>query len=151
MSDANETNNPYQAPALSDETLAKKDAAKTKAKLNPVHWLVPIFGYAYLPPFRIFEHLFWYARSLGQYGIAEMISRFVEFLWSGIFISLPVYVVIILYLGWRRHRQGTNTTGMNLYHGLSLILPTWCFFEELQALPVFDLEVQALPVFDLST
>ena len=37
MSDANETNNPYQPPALSDETLAKKDAAKTKAKLNPVH------------------------------------------------------------------------------------------------------------------
>ena len=131
MSDANETNNPYQAPALSDETLAKKDAAKTKAKLNPVHWLVPIFGYAHLPAFRIFEHLFWYARSLGQYGIAEMISRFVEFLWSGIFISLPVYVVIILYLGWRRHRQGTNTTGMNLYHGLSLILPTLQFAHKL--------------------
>ena len=132
MSDENKTENPYQAPTLSDEPLAKKDAAKTKAKLNPVHWLVPIFGYAYLPAFGIFEHLFRYARSLGQDGIAEMITSIVEFLWFGIFISLPVYVVIILYLGWRRHRQGTNTTGMNLYHGLSLILPTWHFLRVLE-------------------
>ncbi len=127
MSDENKTENPYQAPTLSDEPLAKKDAAKTKAKLNPVHWLVPIFGYAYLPAFRIFEHLYWYARSLGQYGIAEMISSFVEFLWSGILILLPIYLVVILFLGWRRHRQGTNTTGMKLYHGLSLILPALLF------------------------
>ena len=132
MSDENETNNPYQAPTLSDEPLAKKDAAKTKAKLNPVHWLVPIFGYAYVPAFHIFEDLYGYARSLGQDGIAEMITSIVDFLWFGIFVSLPVYVVIILYLGWRRHKQGTNTTGMNLYHGLSLILPTWWFFRVLE-------------------
>ena len=132
MSDENKTENPYQPPALSDETLVKKDAAKTKAKLNPVHWLVPILGYAYVPAFHIVEPLYGDARSLGQDGIAEMITSIVEFLWFGIFISLPVYVVIILYLGWRRHRQGTNTTGMNLYHGLSLILPTWWFLRVLE-------------------
>ena len=132
MSDENKTENPYQPPALSDETLVKKDAAKTKAKLNPVHWLVPILGYAYVPAFHIVEPLYGDARSLGQDGIAEMITSIVEFLWFGIFISLPVYVVIILYLGWRRHRQGTNTTGMNLYHGLSLILPTWHFLRVLE-------------------
>ncbi|MGC6460894.1 MAG: hypothetical protein ACON32_03790 [Pirellulaceae bacterium] len=132
MSDENKTENPYQPPALSDETLVKKDAAKTKAKLNPVHWLVPTLGYAYVPAFHIFELLYGDARSLGQDGIAEMITSIVEFLWFGIFISLPVYVVIILYLGWRRHRQGTNTTGMNLYHGLSLILPTWWFLRVLE-------------------
>ena len=47
MSDENEANNPYQAPTLSDEPLAKKDADGPKAKLHPVHWLFPIFGYAY--------------------------------------------------------------------------------------------------------
>ena len=132
MSDENKTENPYQPPALSDETLVKKDAAKTKAKLNPVHWLVPILGYAYVPAFHIVEPLYGDARSLGQDGIAEMITSIVEFLWFGIFISLPVYVVIILYLRWRRHRQGTNTTGMKLYHGLSLILPTWWFLRVLE-------------------
>ena len=127
MSDANETNNPYQAPALSDETRAKKDAAKTKAKLNPVHWLVPILGYAYVPSFFTFAILYEYARSLGQDGIAETLNSIAVFLWFGIFIFLPIYLVVILFLGWRRHRQGTNTTGMNFYHGLSLILPTLQF------------------------
>ena len=47
MSDENEANNPYQAPTLSDEPLARKDADGPKAKLHPVHWLFPIFGYAY--------------------------------------------------------------------------------------------------------
>ena len=49
MSDKNKTDNPYQPPAPSDEPLAKKDAVKPKARLNPVHRLVPIFGYAYVP------------------------------------------------------------------------------------------------------
>ena len=112
---------------LSNEPLVRKGADGPKTRLNRVHWLVPILGYAYVPAFHIVEPLYGDARSLGQDGIAEMITSIVEFLWFGIFISLPVYVVIILYLGWRRHRQGTNTTGMNLYHGLSLILPTMQF------------------------
>ena len=53
-------------------------------------------------------------------GIAIGLSLYIIFL-------LPVYVVIILFLEWRRHRQGTNKTGMKLYHGLSLILPTLLF------------------------
>ena len=132
MSDENKTENPYQPPALSDETLVKKDAAKTKAKLNPVHWLVPILGYAYVPSFFTFAILYEYARSLGQDGIAETLNSIAVFLWFGIFILLPIYLVVILFLGWRRHRQGTNTTGMNLYHGLSLILPTWWFLRVLE-------------------
>ena len=124
MSDENETNNPYQAPTLTDEPLVRKSADGPKTRLNRVHWLVPILGYAYVPAGNILASLDEYAWRLGQDGIAEMITSIVEFLWFGIFISLPVYVVIILYLGWRRHRQGTNTTGMNLYHGLSLILAT---------------------------
>ena len=62
MSDDND--NPYQPPTLSDETLAKKDAARALAKLNPVHWLVPIFGYAYLPTILINE------AKLENYGLS---------------------------------------------------------------------------------
>ena len=127
MSDENKTENRYQPPAPSDEPLAKKDADAPKAKLNPVHWLVPILGYAYVPAFHIVEPLYGDARSLGQDGIAEMITSIVEFLWFGIFISLPVYVIVILFLDWRRNSKGSNTIGMILYHGLSLTLPALYF------------------------
>ena len=127
MSDENKIENRYQPPPPSDEPLAKKDADAPKAKLNPVHWLVPILGYAYVPSFFTFAILYEYARSLGQDGIAETLNSIAVFLWFGIFILLPIYSVVILFLGWRRHRQGINTTGMNFYHGLSLILPTLQF------------------------
>ena len=127
MSDENKTENPYQAPTLSDEPLAKKDAAKTKAKLNPVHWLVPIFGYAYVPAIAIVASLPDYAISLRIAGFLGTADDNAMVLAVYIIYVLPVYVVVILFLGWRRHRQGTNTTGMKLYHGLSLILPTLLF------------------------
>ena len=114
MSDENKTENPYQPPALSDETLAKKDAARALAKLNPVHWLVPIFGYAYLPTILINE------AKLENYGLSLVnLSIFVP----------PIYVAAILLLGWQRYRQGTNTLVINLYHGLSCMLPVlWGLF-----------------------
>ena len=127
MSGENKTDNPYQAPSLSDESLAKKGGDAPKAKPNPVHWLVPLLGYAYFPAFSTFQILSVYARSLGQDGIAETLFNIAVFGRFGIFIFLPIYLVVILFLGWRRHRQGTNTTGMTLYHGLSLILPTMQF------------------------
>ena len=127
MSDENKTDNPYQAPTLSDEPLVRKGADGPKTRLNRVHWLVPILGYAYVPSFFTFAILYEYARSLGQDGIAETLNSIAVFLWFGIFILLPIYLVVILFLGWRRHRQGTNTTGMNLYHGLSLTLPALYF------------------------
>ena len=127
MSDENKTENPYQAPTLSDEPLAKKDAAKTKAKLNPVHWLVPIFGYAYVPTLLMWQPLYNFANSFWDNSILETADEIAMGLALCIIFVLPVYVVVILLLGWRRHRQGTNTTGMKLYHGLSLILPTLLF------------------------
>ena len=127
MSDENETNNPYQPPALSDEPLVRKSADGPKTRLNRVHWLVPILGYAYVPAFFTFAILSEYANWLGQDGIAETLESIRAFFWNGILILLPIYLVVILFLGWRRHRQGINTTGMNFYHGLSLILPTLQF------------------------
>ena len=131
MSDDNKTENPYQAPKLSDEPLVRKGADGPKTRLNRVHWLVPILGYAYVPAFFTFAILYEYARSLGQDGIAETLDSIAEFLWLGIFILLPIYLVVILFLGWRRHRQGTNTNGLNLYHVLSLIPPTLQFAHKL--------------------
>ena len=122
MSNKNDTDNPYQPPAPSDEPLAKKDADGPKAKLNLVHWLVPIFGYAYVPAIFIFQDQF-----LG-YSIEEMLDvsvRPADFVYF--FIPFPVYVIVILFLDWRRNSKGRNTIGMILYHGLSLTLPALYF------------------------
>ena len=127
MSDENKIDNPYQAPTLSDEPLVRKGADGPKPRLNRVHWLVPILGYAYVPAFFIFERIAEYAWSQGQDAIARTLQEFINWYVLIIIFVLPVYVVVILLLGWRRHRQGTNTTGMNFYHGLSLILPTLQF------------------------
>ena len=127
MSDENENDNPYQPPSTRDEPLAKQDVDAPKAKLNPVHWLVPILGYAYVPAGYILASLAEYARSQEQYGIWRTLEEFGNWYVILIILVLPVYVVVILFLGWRRHRQGTNTTGMKLYHGLSLILPILLF------------------------
>ena len=125
MSDDND--NPYQPPATRDEPLAKQDDDAPKAKLNPVHWLVPILGYAYVPAGYILASLAEYARSQEQYGIWRTLEEFGNWYVILIILVLPVYIVVILFLGWRRHRQGTNTTRMKLYHGLSLILPILLF------------------------
>ena len=122
MSDEDKTNNPYQPPAPSDEPLAKQDADTPKAKLNPVHWLVPIFGYAYVPAIFIFDYLVVYNRSQEQSGFAGTLFDIEKPLKVLIGIALPVYVVVILFFGWRRHKQGTNTRGIKLYNQLSLIL-----------------------------
>ena len=131
MSNKNDTENPYQAPTLSDEPLVRKGADGPKTRLNRVHWIVPILGYAYVPSFFTFAILSEYTNWLGQDGITETLESIRAFFWNGILILLPIYLVVILFLGWRRHRQGTNTTGMNLYHGLSSILPTLQFAHKL--------------------
>ena len=127
MSDENETNNPYQAPALSDEPLAKKDAAKPKVKLHPVHWLVPIFGYAYVPAIFILGYLPRYTLSQGQSGIAEKPHN-QAWLVALITIATLIYVLILIRLERWRNEQGTNTRAIKLYSDLSWILPLLLVF-----------------------
>ena len=115
MSDENETNNPYQAPTLSDEPLAKKDADAPKAKLNPIHWLLPIAGYAYVPVAIVL------IGTSEVFGIMDIEAGLLSF---GLLLpGLPLYAAALFYMNRRRDKQGTNTLGLKLYHGLSLILP----------------------------
>ena len=128
MSDENENDNPYQPPSTRDEPLAKQDDDAPKAKLNPVHWLVPILGYAYVPAIFIVGYLARHTYLQGQYAISEELSNYALCLAILSIFLLPIYFIIIIFLGWRRHRQGTNTTGMKIYHGLSLVFPLMWFF-----------------------
>ena len=93
MSDENKTDNPYQAPTLSDETLAKKDADAPKAKPHPANWWIPWLAYGYVP--LVIGLLF----SSGSFGL---------FILSGfaLLFLLPVYGLVILKLTAQRNQQG---------------------------------------------
>ena len=117
MSDENETDNPYQAPTLSDEPLAKEDANGTKAKPDPIHWQIPWLGYGYVP------------LVMGLMFISG--NPFPIFIFSGLalFFLLPVYGLIILKLTAQRNQQETNSVGLTLFQILSMVLPIlWFFF-----------------------
>ena len=120
MSDANETNNPYQAPALSDETLAKKGGDAPKAKPHPANWLIPWLGYGYVP------------LVIGLLSVTDAGEE--RYTWwllsvSSLFFLLPVYGLVILGLTVQRTLRKTNSVGLTLFQILSMVLPIlWLLF-----------------------
>ena len=119
MSDKNETDNPYQPPTLSDESLAKKDADAPKAKPHPANWWIPWIGYGYIP------------LVIGLISISEGIDRFYILFYSALalLLLLPVYGLVILGLTAQRTLRKTNSVGLTLFQILSMVLPIlWLLF-----------------------
>ena len=117
MSDENKTDNPYQPPALSDETLAKKDADRPKAKPHPANWWIPWLGYGYIP-FSIFLRFI----SQDPLGLAFFHIEALPFV-------IPVYGLVLLGLTVWRLQKGTNSVGLTLFQVLSIALPLlWGLF-----------------------
>ena len=120
MSDKNETDNPYQPPAPSDEPLAKKDANGTKAKPDPIHWQIPWLGYGYVP------------LVIGLLSVTDAGEE--RYTWwllsvSSLFFLLPVYGLVILGLTAQRTLRKTNSVGLTLFQILSMVLPIlWLLF-----------------------
>ena len=120
MSDENETNNPYQPPTLSDETLAKKGGDAPKAKPHPANWLIPWLGYGYVP------------LVIGLLSVTDAGEE--RYTWwvlsiSTLFFLLPVYGLVILGLTAQRTLRKTNSVGLTLFQILSMVLPIlWFFF-----------------------
>ena len=120
MSDENKPDNPYQPPALSDETLAKKDADGPKAKPHPANWWIPWLGYGYVP------------LVIGLLSVTdEGYDRYTSWLLSvsALFFLLPVYGLVILGLTAQRTLRKTNSVGLTLFQILSMVLPIlWLLF-----------------------
>ena len=121
MSDENETNNPYQAPTLSEEPLAKKDADGPKAKLNPIHWLLPIFGYACLP-LVILLFFFGPYNNIGPFNSVDVWLLFMAFSCS-LLITLPVYAGAIVWLIVLRIGKRPRRVSITLYQVGSIVPP----------------------------
>ena len=117
MSNENETNNPYQPPALSDETLAKKDADRPKAKPHPANWLIPWLGYGYVP--LVIGLLFG-----SKNGLDTLLFSI-----GALLFLLPVYGLVILGLTVQRIKQKNNRAGLTTFQMLSIVPPTlWGLF-----------------------
>ena len=117
MSDDNETITPYQPPVPREESLAKKDDGGAKAKPDPIHWLLPILGYAYVPIVLLLTSNLGDARGFLQFSL--VVSLF----------GVPLYAAMLFGLNRMRNEQGTNTPGLKVYHRLSLIPPIlWTAF-----------------------
>ena len=116
MSDENKTDNPYQPPALSDETLAKKDADGPKAKPHPANWWIPWLGYGYAP------------LVIGLWFISEDLFMLIIST-VALLALLPVYGLVIFGLTIQRTLQKTNSAGLTLFQILSVVLPfLWLLF-----------------------
>ena len=119
MSDENETGNPYQPPALSDETLAKKGGDGPKAKPHPANWWIPWLGYGYVP--LVIGLIIADDDGFDRYYI------FVDSALALLFL-LPVYGLVILGLTAQRTLRKTNSVGLTLFQILSMVLPIlWLF------------------------
>ena len=117
MSDENETDNPYQPPALSDETLVKKDADTPKAKPHPANWWIPWLGYGYVP--LVMGLLF---------GSEDRLETLLFSIGALLFL-LPVYGLVILGLTVQRIKQKNNRAGLTTFQMLSIVPPTlWGLF-----------------------
>ena len=117
MSDDNKTDTPYPPPVPSDEPLVKKESTSPKANLDPIHWLLPISGYAYVPFMLLLTSTQGDARGLLEFSL--VVSLF----------GVPLYAAMLFGLNRMRNEQGTNTPGLKFYHGLSLIPPIlWTAF-----------------------
>ena len=112
MSDENETNNPYQPPALSDEPHAKQDADGPKAKPHPANWWIPWLGYGYVP------------LVIGIGNFSRDGFSVLCFSTGATLFFLPVYGWFIFKLTAQRKKQGTNSVGLTLFQILSMVLPT---------------------------
>ena len=117
MSYENDTDNPYQPPAPSDEPLAKKDADGPKAKPHPFHWWIPWLGYGYFPAFYV-PVIALIAQDKG--ADAWMIGSCSTL---ALFFLLPVYGLVILGLTVQRTLRKTNSVGLTLFQILSMVLP----------------------------
>ena len=121
MSDENETESPYHAPELSDEPLVTQESAKPKSRLNPIHWLLPILGYACLP-FVILLFFFGPYNNIGPLSQLDIWLLFLAFS-CGLLITLPVYAGAIVWLIALRIRKGARGVWITLYQLGSIVPP----------------------------
>ena len=117
MSDENNSDNPYQPPALSDEPLVKKDADGPKAKPHPANWWVAWLGYGYIP------------FSICLTFISQDPLGLAFFHIEALPLLIPVYGLVLLGLTVSRLQKGTNSVGLTLFQVLSIAPPIlWGLF-----------------------
>ena len=116
MKDGPETDNPYQPPAISDEPIAKTGAVSPNTKPHPIHWWLPLLGYAYVPFTIGLATLAFIVRGPDLNNYLMLVNSV-----GALFYLLPVYGLAILSLTAQRIQQRTNRQGLTLFQLLSTV------------------------------
>ena len=89
-------------------------------KCHPIHWILPLFAYAYVPLLFI----------LGPLMDDDGFDRYYLFVYSGVLLLflIPGYLIALVWLTRRRLKQGNNTPALTLFQILALFpLLSWLF------------------------
>ena len=92
---------------------------KDKRSLASNPLLIPIIALGYVP-----FVIFWlFMISFGS----DPFAGYYFFIYSGmcLFILMPFYAIYLIFLTWRRYKNGTLTLFVSIIHILSLIVPLW--------------------------
>ena len=92
---------------------------KDKRSLASNPLLIPIITLGYVP-----FVIFWlFMMSFGS----DLFAGYYFFIYSGmcLFILMPFYAIYLIFLTWRRYKNGTLTLFVSIIHILSLIVPLW--------------------------
>ena len=90
---------------------------KSNSQTNAL--LIPIIALGYVP-----FVIFWlFMISFGT----DPFAGYYLFIYSGmcLFILMPFYAIYLIFLTWRRYKNGTLTLFVSIIHILSLIIPLW--------------------------
>ena len=110
MTEAKQTENPYEA-GTEDQSLAVPRKQPTRSQ-----WLVPTaalgtFVFLFVMTFVLFEDLDRYM-ALMSFTFAVM-------------IALPFYAILLIWLTWKRFRDGTNRVWLLLLQLISFAIPAY--------------------------
>ena len=128
MPNKNDTDNPYQPPAQSDKTLAKKETEAEEVELHPVHFAIPLAGYACFP-------LFVGLAFSGRYVNALVWLPLQAFSYL-LLLVVPFYAGFIIWLTFQRIKARKHGVGLTLFQILSIAPPFLLSLRGISIMPI---------------
>ena len=128
MSDENETDNPYQPPTLSDEPLAKKETQAEEGELHPVHFAIPLAGYACFPLF--------VGLAFSGPDVNWLVWLPLQAFSYLLLLAVPFYAGFIIWLTFQRIKARKHGVGLTLFQILSIAPPLLLSLRGMSIMPI---------------
>ena len=128
MSNKNDTDNPYQPPAPSDEPLAKKETQAEEGELHPVHFAIPLAGYACFPLF--------VGLAFSGPDVNWLVWLPLQAFSYLLLLAVPFYAGFIIWLTFQRIKARKHGVGLTLFQILSIAPPLLLSLRGMSIMPI---------------